>query len=84
MAEVVLDEAEVVALVSQREAARMAQRVRMHPRQASTIGRRGDQVVDRLAGERLAAFRSDFDSYLPKMGLKAALCRGKTWNCALS
>jgi hypothetical protein len=28
--------------------------------------------------------KSDFDSYLPKMGLKAALCRGKTWNCALS
>jgi hypothetical protein len=25
------------------------------------------------------AIRSDFDSYLPKMGLKAALCRGKTW-----
>src|SRR4051794_10877386 len=56
MAEVVLDEAEVVALVSQREAARLAQRVRMHPRQASTFGRRGDQVVDRLRGERLAAF----------------------------
>jgi hypothetical protein len=22
--------------------------------------------------------KSDFDSYLPKIGLKAALCRGKT------
>src|SRR3978361_826016 len=33
---------------------------------------------------RLDALKSDFDSYLPKMGLKAALCRGKTWNCALS
>ena len=24
--------------------------------------------------------KSDFDSYPLKMGLKAALCRGKTWN----
>jgi hypothetical protein len=39
MAEVVLDESEVVALVGQREAARMAQRVRMYTRQASTFGR---------------------------------------------
>jgi tellurite resistance protein len=52
MAEVVLDEFEVVALIGQREAARMVQRVRMHTRQASTFGRDGDQV----AGERLAAF----------------------------
>jgi hypothetical protein len=25
-----------------------------------------------------ATVKSDFDSYLPKIGLKAALCRGKT------
>jgi transposase len=30
------------------------------------------------------AVKSDFDSYPPKMGLKAALCRGKTWNWPFS
>jgi transposase len=31
-----------------------------------------------------AQFKSDFDSYPLKTGLKAALCRGKTWNWLFS
>src|SRR3954470_659988 len=54
MAEVVLDESQVVSLVGQREAARVAQRVRMDAGQAGALGCRADQVVHRLARERLA------------------------------
>jgi hypothetical protein len=32
----------------------------------------------------VSAVRSDFDSYLLKMGLKAAICRGKTSNWSFS
>ncbi len=55
VAEVVLDEARVVALVGQREAAGMPKRVRMHAGQAGAFSGGADQVVDRLPGERLAA-----------------------------
>ena len=55
VAEVVLDQPQVVTLVGQREAAGVPQRVRMHAGQAGALGRRGDQVVDRLAGHGLAA-----------------------------
>ena len=54
VAEVVLDQAEVISLVGQREAAGVPQRVRMHVRQAGPSGRSTDEVVDRLPGERRA------------------------------
>jgi hypothetical protein len=37
------------------------------------------QVDERSQIIRPQGVCSDFDSYLPKMGLKAALCRWKTW-----
>lgn len=54
VAEMVLDEPQVVALVGEREAAKMPQRVRVDTGQAR---RRGscDEVVHHLAGQRLAA-----------------------------
>src|SRR3954452_15257355 len=55
VAEVVLDEAQVMPLVGEREAAGMAQRVWVHTQQTGTLGRRGDQVIDRLPGHRLTA-----------------------------
>ena len=55
VAEVVLDEVEVVALVGQREAAGVPQRVRVNVRQACPPGRGADEIVDRLPGERLAS-----------------------------
>ncbi len=42
-------------LVGEAEAAGVAQGVRVGTLQPGTLGRRGDEVVDRLAGERLAA-----------------------------
>jgi hypothetical protein len=35
-------------------------------------------------GVPTAIAKSDFDSYPLKTGLKAALCRGKTWNWLFS
>src|SRR4051812_43092764 len=43
-----------LSLVGQREAPRVAQRVRMDAGQAGALGCRADQVVHRLARERLA------------------------------
>ena len=53
MAEIVLDEAQVVAFVGQREAAGMPERMRMNAGQAGAFGCGADEVVDRLPGERL-------------------------------
>src|SRR4051794_20275443 len=59
VAEVVLDEAQIVPLVGEREAAGMAQRVRVHTQQAGTLGRRGDQVIDCLPGHGLTALGNE-------------------------
>ena len=48
VAEVVLDEPEIMALIGQGEAAGVSQRVRMHPGQPGPLRRGGDQVVDSL------------------------------------
>src|SRR3954464_6531925 len=53
MAQVVLDEAQIVALVGQIEAARVAQHMRMDGAEPRPLGGRADQVVHRLARERL-------------------------------
>src|SRR3954452_571315 len=55
VAEVVLDEAQIVPLVGEREATGMAQRVWVHTQQTGTLGRHGDQVIDRLPGHGLTA-----------------------------
>ena len=57
MAEVILDEAQVITLVGEREPARVTQHVRVDRRQPSPPGRGSDEVVHRLPGERLAAFK---------------------------
>src|SRR5919199_6929389 len=55
MTQVVLDEAQIVALVGKVEAAGMAQHMRMDGAEPRPLGGRADQVVHRLARERLAA-----------------------------
>ncbi len=55
MAEVVLDEPQVVLLVGEREAAVMTQRVRVDAGQVGACRGGCDEVVHRLAGERLFA-----------------------------
>ena len=55
MAEVILDEAEVVTAVGEREATGMAQHMRPDGRQAGTCGSFGDQIVDGLPSEPLPA-----------------------------
>src|SRR3954471_12535098 len=59
MAQVVLDKTQTVALVGQIEAARVAQHVRMDGTKPCALGRRADEVVHRLAGERLATLRDE-------------------------
>ena len=51
--EVVLNEAQVVPLVSEREATGVPQRVRVGARQAGTLRCRRNQVIHSLPGERL-------------------------------
>src|SRR3954447_25180258 len=55
MAQVVLDEAQIVALVGQIEAARVAQHMRVDGPEPRPLGCRADQVIHRLARERLVA-----------------------------
>ncbi len=52
---VVLDEAQAVGIVGQREATEMPQLVRSNAMQARLAGRDVNEVVDRLSGEWLAA-----------------------------
>jgi hypothetical protein len=56
MAKVVLDQPEIVAPIRESEAAGVPQHVRMDRRQSGTRRRGRDQIIDRLTGERLAAF----------------------------
>src|SRR3954462_3613746 len=55
MAQVVLDEPQIVALVGQIDAARVAHHMRMEGAEPRPLGGRVDQVVHRLARERLTA-----------------------------
>ncbi len=59
VAEVILDEPEVVALVRQVETAGVPQRVRVNPFEASSLGGHIHHVVDRLAGQWLREFTED-------------------------
>src|SRR5215217_5636412 len=59
MAQVVLNEAQIVALVGKVEAARVAQHVRMDGPEPRPLSGRADQVVHRLARERLTALRDE-------------------------
>src|SRR4051812_20000068 len=72
VAEVVLDEAQIVPLVGEREAAGMAQRVRVHPQQTGTLGRCGDQVIDRLPGHGLTALGDEQPGQRVGSGSKVA------------
>jgi hypothetical protein len=56
VANVILDQPEVVAPIRESEAARVPEHVRMSWRQSGTPRRGPYQVVDRLTGERLLAF----------------------------
>src|SRR3954465_12175437 len=72
VAEVVLDEAQIVPLVGEREATGMAQRVWVHTQQTGTLGRRGDQVIDRLPGHRLTALGDEQPGQRVGTGSKVA------------
>src|SRR4051812_10042403 len=72
VAEGVLDEAQIVPFVGEREAAGMAQRVRVHTRQTGTLGRRGDQVIDRLPGHGLTALGDEQPGQRVGAGSKVA------------
>ena len=56
MPKVILDQAQVVAAVGEREAAGAPQHVRMYWRQPGPRGRLGDEIVHRLTRERLPTF----------------------------
>jgi hypothetical protein len=56
MPKVILDQAQVVAAVGEREAAGVPQHVRMCWRQPDMRGRLGDEIVHRLTRERLPTF----------------------------
>src|SRR3954469_9790860 len=72
VAEVVLDKAQIVPLVGEREAAGMAQRVWVHTQQTGTLGRRGDQVIDRLPGHGLTALGDEQPGQRVGTGSKVA------------
>ena len=55
MAQVVLDEPQIVALVGKVEATRVAQHMRVDGPEPRPLGCRADQVIHRLARERLVA-----------------------------
>jgi hypothetical protein len=55
VAQVVLDQPEIVTSIRESEAAGVPQHVRMNRRQAGTPRRDRDQVIDGLTSERLAA-----------------------------
>ena len=59
VAEVVLDQAQVVALVGEVVAAGVPERVRVDARQTGAPGGEADKVADGLPGKRLAAFRQE-------------------------
>ena len=55
--EVILDEPQVVTLIRQVKPAGMPQHVRMKRTESGAPGSDADEVVDRLPGHRLPAFR---------------------------
>ncbi len=59
MAEIVLDQPQVVALVGEVVATGVAKRVRVDARQAGTLGSEAHEIADGLPGERLAALRQE-------------------------
>ena len=59
VAEIILDEAQVISAVGERESAGMPERMGMDVRQASPLSGRGDDVVDGLTGECLIALRDE-------------------------
>ena len=77
VAEIVLDEAEVVALVGQHEPAGVPQRVGMDAGQAGAFSRRADEVVDCLAGQRLAALGDEQPGQRVGAGGEMALDRAR-------
>jgi hypothetical protein len=77
VAQVILDQPEVVPPVRQGEAARVPQHVWMNWRKAGA-GRRGrDQVVDRLAGQRLGAFGDEEPREAVRSGGQVAFDRAE-------
>jgi hypothetical protein len=58
VAEVILDQPEIVALIGEGETAGVPEHVRMNRRQSGSFRRGRDRVIDRPARDRLAAFCS--------------------------
>jgi len=56
VAQVILDQPEIVSPIRQSETAGVSQHVRMHRWQTRSLRRGRDQLMDRLPGEWLAAF----------------------------
>src|SRR4029079_5234198 len=59
VAKVILDQPEIVAPIRESEATGVPQHVRMNRRPSGSPRRGRDQVIDRLTGECLAAFRHE-------------------------
>src|SRR4051794_40849746 len=77
VAQVILDEPEIVATIRQGEAAGMPQHMRMHWWQAGTSRRNRDQVIDRLAGQCLAAFGDEEPGEMVRSGGQVTFERAK-------
>jgi len=77
VAQVILDQPEIVAPIRQGEAARVPQHVWMDRRQSGTPCRRRDQVVDRLTGECLATLRYEQPGESVQTGGQIALDRAE-------
>ena len=77
VAEVILDQPEIVAPIREREAAGMPQHVRMDRRQSGARRRGRDQVIDGLTGERLAALGDEEPGESVRTGCQIAFDRAE-------
>jgi hypothetical protein len=77
VAKIVFDQPEVVAPIREREATGVPQHVRMNRRQAGTLRRDRDQVIDGLTSERLAALGYEEPWEAVRTGCQIALDRAE-------
>ena len=77
VAQVILDQPEVVTSIRQSEATGVSQHVRMDRQQAGALRRGRDQLIDSLTGERLAAFGDEEPGESVQTGGQIALDRAE-------
>ena len=79
VAQVILDQPEIVAPIRQSEAAGVPQHVRMDRRQTGTHRGGCDQVIDSLTGQRLATFRDEEPGKSIQTGCQIAFKSLEDW-----